>query len=104
LITNAIRYTDTGGILVGVRKTQSGISFEIWDTGIGIDAETADHIFTEFYKVSKVDDDNEGLGLGLAIVKQLTSRIAQADISVQSRVGRGSVFKFSMPISRYNLN
>lgn len=104
LITNAIRYTNTGGVLVGVRKTHAGISFEIWDTGIGIDAATVEHIFTEFYKFNEFDGDNEGLGLGLAIVKQLTSRIEQADISVQSRVGRGSVFKFSVPISRYKLN
>jgi signal transduction histidine kinase len=101
LITNAIRYTNKGGVLVGVRKTHVSISFEIWDTGIGIDTPTIEHIFTEFYKVNKVDDDNDGLGLGLAIVKQLTSRIAQADISVQSRLGRGSVFKFTVPNSRY---
>jgi signal transduction histidine kinase len=104
LITNAIRYTNTGGVLVGVRKTHAGISFEIWDTGIGIDAATVEHIFTEFYKVNEVDESNDGLGLGLAIVKQLVSRIEQADISVQSRVGRGSVFKFSVPMSRFTLN
>jgi signal transduction histidine kinase len=102
LITNAIRYTNTGGVLVGVRKTHASISFEIWDTGIGIDAATVEHIFTEFYKFNEVDGENEGLGLGLAIVKQLTSRIDQADISMQSRVGRGSVFKFSVPKSRYS--
>lgn len=104
LIANAIRYTNTGGVLVGVRKTHASISFEIWDTGIGIDAVTVEHIFTEFYKVNQVDEDCDGLGLGLSIVKQLTSRIAQADISVQSRLGRGSVFKFTVPNTRYSPN
>jgi two-component system, sensor histidine kinase len=104
LITNALRYTNTGGVLVGVRKTRTNIRFEIWDTGIGIDDSKIKQIFIEFYKINKLDINNEGLGLGLAIVKQLSSRIEQADISVQSRAGRGSVFKFSMPISRYTLN
>lgn len=106
LITNGLRYTNSGGVLVGMRKTANSIRFEIWDTGIGIDESKIQFIFTEFYKINTPNDNEQahsdkGLGLGLSIVKQLSSRIAQTEISVQSRVGRGSVFKFVMPIARY---
>lgn len=103
LITNAIRYTNAGGVLVGVRKDATHIRFEIWDTGIGISEQAIKHIFEEFYKAEKMEGSSEGLGLGLAIVTQLASRIEQAHISVQSRVGRGSVFKLSLPMARYHL-
>lgn len=102
LITNALRYTNTGGVLVGVRKTRKAIVFEIWDMGVGIDDSKIKQIFNEFYKINTLDINNEGLGLGLAIVKQLSARIYGADISVQSRLGRGSVFKFSIPKPLYH--
>ena len=89
-------------MLVGVRKTRKAIVFEIWDTGVGIDDSKIKQIFNEFYKINTLDINNEGLGLGLAIVKQLSARIYGADISVQSRLGRGSVFKFSIPKPLYH--
>jgi signal transduction histidine kinase len=98
LITNAVRYTNTGGVLVAARKTREGIRFEIWDTGIGIEETKTQQIFNEFYKINKIDVENEGLGLGLAIARQLCARVPNALITVQSRVGRGSVFKFTVPI------
>ncbi len=101
LITNAIRYTATGGVLVSVRKTKTHLRFEVWDTGIGIEHTVKDHIFTEFYKVNHSDIKNENLGLGLAIVKQLVARIEGADILVQSKLGQGSVFKLQIPIALY---
>ena len=97
LITNALRYTNTGGVLVAARKTREGIRFEIWDTGIGIEETKTQQIFNEFYKINKIDVENEGLGLGLAIARQLCARVPNALITVQSRVGRGSVFKFIVP-------
>lgn len=101
LITNALRYTSAGGVLVAVRKTATSLRFEIWDTGIGIDGTKVKHIFDEFYKVNKLDDKNDGLGLGLSIVKQLSLRVAKSDILVRSRVGRGSVFTFTVPLELY---
>lgn len=101
-ISNAIRYTSTGGVLVGVRKTKTHVSFEVWDTGIGIDHAVKDQIFIEFFKVNHSDIKNENLGLGLAIVKQLTARIEGADILVQSKLVRGSVFKLQLPIALYS--
>lgn len=101
-ITNAIRYTSTGGVLVGVRKTKTHVSFEVWDTGIGIDHAVKDRIFIEFFKVNHSDIKNENLGLGLAIVKQLTARIEGADVLVQSKLVRGSVFKLQLPIAHFS--
>lgn len=102
LLTNAIRYTTTGGVLVGVRKTKMDLRFEVWDTGIGIDHNVKDQIFTEFFKVNYSDIKNENLGLGLAIVKQLAARIDGADVLVQSTFGRGSVFKLQVPLALYS--
>jgi signal transduction histidine kinase len=101
LISNALRYTTKGGVLVVARKTNANLQFEVWDTGIGIDDSKKQHIFNEFYKVNDIEIDNEGLGLGLAIAKQLSARIPKSEISVRSRVGRGSVFTFSVPLERY---
>ena len=101
-ITNAIRYTATGGVLVGVRNTKTHVSFEVWDTGIGIDDAVKEHIFTEFFKVDHADITNENLGLGLAIVKQLAASIDGADVLFQSKLLRGSVFKLQLPIALYS--
>lgn len=101
-VTNAIRYTSTGGVLIGVRKTKMHVSFEVWDTGIGIDDAVKDQIFTEFFKVDHSDIKNENLGLGLAIVKQLAARIDGADVLFQSKLLRGSVFKLQLPIALYS--
>ena len=101
-ITNAIRYTSTGGVLIGVRKTKTHVRFEVWDTGIGIDDAVKDHIFTEFFKVNHSDIKNENLGLGLAIVKQLAASIDGADVLFQSKLLRGSVFKLQLPIALYS--
>ncbi|MEO6291844.1 MAG: HAMP domain-containing sensor histidine kinase [Burkholderiaceae bacterium] len=102
LITNAIRYTASGGVIVGVRKTKTHLRFEVWDTGIGIDHTFKDQIFTEFFKVNHSDIKNENLGLGLAIVKKLVARIEGADIVVKSTLGRGSVFRLQVPIVLYS--
>jgi signal transduction histidine kinase len=112
LIANAIRYTNKGGVLVSARKTPTSLRFEICDTGIGIDDSNMHKIFNEFYKVNTSnsmtsaglingEDRNEGLGLGLSIVKQLSARLEHTDILVKSRLGRGSVFTFTVPLDLY---
>jgi signal transduction histidine kinase len=101
LIANALRYTNTGGVLVAARKTRAGIQFEVWDTGIGIEDSKLKNIFNEFYKVNKLDIKNDGLGLGLSIVKQLSLRVENTEIEVKSRLGRGSLFRFVVPLERY---
>jgi signal transduction histidine kinase len=105
LIVNAIKYTREGGILVAVRhhKSKNKLDFEVWDTGLGITDENKLSIFNEFFKVpdQKIESD-EGFGLGLSIVRQLAQLVAGSEITVKSRLRRGSVFKFSVPDALYS--
>ena len=92
LLANAIRYTQRGGILLGLRKRDGQWRIEVWDTGFGIPQDKLDVIFDEFHQLTNPSrDPTRGLGLGLAIVRRL-SVLLQAPIEVQSRSGRGSVF------------
>ena len=67
LLSNAIRYTDRGKILLGCRRAGDKIRIEVWDTGIGIPGDKLSHIFEEYY----CDAERGGFGLGLAIVRRL---------------------------------
>ncbi len=100
-ISNAIKYTEKGGILVSVRKRKSMVVFEVWDTGIGIDAAHLEHVFEEFYKVGDFSSTDEGFGLGLCVVKSLSGYAEGSKISVNSKIGVGSVFRFALPIKIY---
>lgn len=105
LAANAIRYTNTGGVLIVARRQakQKSITFEIWDTGLGIADENKLAIFSEFFKVTdKTFDTSEGFGLGLSIVKQLSHLVQDSEIKVQSKLNKGSVFKFSVPDALYS--
>jgi signal transduction histidine kinase len=96
LISNAIRYTDQGGILVGCRRGRS-LSVQIWDTGPGIAPNEQERVFEEFYQAGNAERDrNKGLGLGLAIIKRLTV-LLDHPVELISEVGKGSVFKLSLP-------
>lgn len=97
LIANAIKYTLTGGLMLAVRKSGDGVSFEVWDTGIGIDSYHQQHIFDEFYKVGEHSSADEGFGLGLSVAKRLATHISGHSLTIQSRPGRGSVFKLRVP-------
>jgi signal transduction histidine kinase len=69
LISNAVRYTNRGGLLVGCRKRGDSLRIEVWDTGAGIPPDQHQKIFGEFYRLGEPDRDRHaGLGLGLAIV------------------------------------
>jgi len=95
LISNAIRYTDKGGILIGTRRRGSRISIEVIDTGCGIPEDQRDLIFEEFHRgaMGKNGQDGEcALGLGLAIVKRLISNLGH-DLIMSTNVGRGSCFR-----------
>lgn len=102
LVSNAIKYTNRGGVLVVMRKTAQSLSFEVWDTGIGIDPLQQAHVFNEFFKVNEQSSADEGFGLGLSVVKRLAAFVDGSSITLQSRVGRGSVFKFSVPLTGYS--
>jgi signal transduction histidine kinase/CheY-like chemotaxis protein len=99
-IGNALRYTSQGGVLVATR-TRGGAAgealIEVWDTGPGIPESDLESIFDEFVQLGNGERKREqGLGLGLAIVRRLASSQGQR-VSVQSRVGRGSVFRLHLP-------
>jgi signal transduction histidine kinase/CheY-like chemotaxis protein len=100
LITNAIRYTDKGGVLVAYRVRADQVNLEVWDTGIGIDPSQHLNIFREFLQLGNSERDHrKGLGLGLAITDGLARRLDHR-LSLQSRPGRGSVFRLALPLVR----
>jgi signal transduction histidine kinase len=92
LISNAVKYTQRGGILVASRATPQGLRIEIWDTGVGIAPVHQREIFREFYKVPTHSGTEDGFGLGLYIVARLTHILGHA-LSLASRPGRGTVFR-----------
>jgi signal transduction histidine kinase/CheY-like chemotaxis protein len=100
LIANAIRYTDSGGILVGCRPRGShNLSIEVWDTGVGIPEDKIEDMFREFQQLENPERDaQKGFGLGLAIAQGLATTL-DSKIEVQSILGRGSVFSFELPRS-----
>lgn len=92
LIWNAIKYTDTGGILIGCRNRRRKTVFEIWDTGVGIIESEQHRIFEEFHQTNNPDRDrSQGIGLGLSIV-QRTARLLNLDVGMRSNYGNGSKF------------
>jgi signal transduction histidine kinase len=97
LVANAVRYTARGGVLVACRRRQGRCELQVWDTGPGIAPEHRQAIFEEFFRIDAPGTAQEkGLGLGLAIVQRCAG-ILGYDLAVDSRVGRGSVFRLSMP-------
>ncbi|MDM0045935.1 hybrid sensor histidine kinase/response regulator [Variovorax dokdonensis] len=100
LVSNAIRYTDDGGVLVACRTRGGSVSLEVWDTGVGIEAAHHQTIFREFHQLGNVERDRrKGLGLGLAIAQGLARALGQ-ELRLSSVAGRGSVFRFRLPLAR----
>ncbi|MFD1709684.1 HAMP domain-containing histidine kinase [Ottowia sp. GY511] len=97
LISNAIRYTSHGGVLLGVRRCQGSLLFEVWDTGMGIAADQHAHIFGEFYKVPQGGTE-DGFGLGLSLVRRLAA-LMDYPITLRSRLAKGTVFRLQVPLS-----
>ncbi len=96
LVSNALKNTVTGGVLLAVRRRRNAWHVEVWDTGVGIARENQQAIFQEFYRIPQPGTD-EGFGLGLAIVSGL-SRALGHPVGMVSRVGRGSVFWVQLPV------
>lgn len=99
LVSNAIRYTEAGRILVGCRRRADTIRLLVIDTGIGIAPEHMDDIFEEFFQVSNLERDrSKGLGLGLSIVKRSADLLGHR-LLVSSIPGRGSTFGLELPLA-----
>ncbi|WP_156970579.1 ATP-binding response regulator [Andreprevotia chitinilytica] len=97
LVSNALRYTRSGGVLVNTRRRGDSIVIEVWDTGIGIPPDRLDEVFQEFVQLHNPERDrSKGLGLGLSIVRR-TAVLLGHQIEVASRPGRGSVFRLVLP-------
>jgi two-component system, sensor histidine kinase len=93
LISNAIRYTERGRVLVGCRRHGTTASIEVWDTGIGIPQDQFGEIFREFHRShKKTHRAIEGFGIGLSIVERLTALLGHR-IDVSSTPGKGTVFR-----------
>src|SRR5690554_78586 len=96
LLSNAVRYTDKGKVLMGVRRRGDCIEIQILDTGRGIPVEQQHEIFNEFHQLEH-NEQNPGLGLGLAIVERMC-RLLNVPLSLRSKVGRGTCFSVRVPL------
>ncbi|MDV7339394.1 ATP-binding protein [Terasakiella sp. A23] len=98
LLSNALRYTSSGRVLVGCRRRGSEIEFCVHDTGVGIAEEDLKRIFEEFRQVENPERDRrKGLGLGLAICDRVAT-LLNTEIEVKSQKGVGSSFCFRLPM------
>ncbi|AEV62995.1 Sensory box histidine kinase/response regulator [Pseudomonas ogarae] len=99
LLTNAIRYTPSGRLVLGCRRHRQRVSIQVWDSGIGIAENRLEEIFQEFKRgdVQRPNQDR-GLGLGLAIVEKIAGILGHR-IQVRSWPGKGSMFSIDVPLS-----
>ena len=103
LVANGIRYTNRGGVLVGVRRRGARIGIDVVDTGIGVAPAHRQRIFEEFYRVrndAPSSPARRGMGLGLAIVRRFADLLGH-EVVVDSREGRGSRFRIVVPAVRH---
>jgi signal transduction histidine kinase/CheY-like chemotaxis protein len=99
LVSNAVRYTERGGILIGCRHRNDLVRIDVCDSGIGIPEDQRRNIFGEFYQHDRNGNDRHGgLGLGLAIVERLCA-LLDHPIELASSAGRGSRFSVSVPLA-----
>jgi len=105
LLSNAIRYTGTGTVLLSCRPARGGklARIEVWDSGIGIARHLHERIFEEFFQVDNQQRNrDQGLGLGLATVEK-SCRLVQHTLSLRSDLGRGSRFTLLAPLTSLRL-
>ena len=97
LVSNALKYTDSGKVLIGCRRQADTFRFEVWDNGRGITNNALDAIFEEFTQLDNpAREKSKGLGLGLSIASQL-ARLLNHRLQVRGVPGRGSVFAVEVP-------
>jgi len=102
LLSNALRYTERGSILLGCRRAGYKVRIEVWDSGIGIAEEQIPRIFDEYYQVE--DRTHLGsFGLGLAIVQRLGNLLGHP-VDVRSRPGEGSCFSIEVPLAHESVS
>lgn len=100
LVANALRYTERGGVLVGVQRRAACWRIAVWDTGRGIPADQQARVFEDFVQLDNPQRDRaQGLGLGLAIVRRAAA-LLDTVVRLRSTSGRGSCFGFELPACR----
>jgi CheY-like chemotaxis protein len=102
LLSNAVRYTDRGRILLGCRRAGDNVRIEVWDSGVGITEAQLPHIFHEYYQGTD-SAERGGFGLGLAIVKRL-GEVLDHRVAVRSIPGKGTRFFIEVPRGRSGVN
>ncbi len=99
LLSNAIRYTGSGRVLLGCRRGPQALRIEVWDTGVGIPQDKLEDIFIEFRQLDDAPPERgKGLGLGLSIVERLAGILGHR-VTVKSTPGRGSCFAIEVPLA-----
>jgi signal transduction histidine kinase len=102
LLSNALKYTPSGGsVTVKVYKKEENVCFSVADTGVGIPEEYRSRIFDKFFRVPDTGMETQGAGLGLAIARELV-KVHGGEIWVESTVGKGSTFYFTLPTAKTN--
>ncbi|MEA1648838.1 NahK/ErcS family hybrid sensor histidine kinase/response regulator [Nitrospirillum sp. BR 11164] len=111
-LSNAVRYTQRGGVLLGCRRRGDTLRIEVWDSGPGIPADQLDEIFKEFHQLhrgpmlggpmlgageGRTRAAGRGMGLGLAIVRRV-AKVLDVTVETRSMVGRGSIFSVAVPL------
>ena len=98
LVSNALKYTEYGRVLLGCRRTRDNLRIEVWDTGIGIPDGELQAVFDEYHQLDNVARErSRGLGLGLSIVQRLGALLGHR-VCVQSKAGKGSVFTIEVAL------
>ena len=96
LVSNAIKYTRNGRVLVGVRRRGELLELQVWDTGIGIGENELNTVFREFTRLEEGAREAQGLGLGLSIVDRI-ARVLRLEIQLESNKGMGTRFSVILP-------
>ena len=98
LVSNAIKYTRKGRILVGVRRRGDHAEIQVFDTGIGIPADKLSTVFSEFTRLEEGAREAQGLGLGLSIVDRI-ARVLRLELQIDSGRGKGTRFSVILPVT-----
>jgi two-component system phosphate regulon sensor histidine kinase PhoR len=102
LLGNAIKYTKEGGsvtVSTGMDAATRKVVVRVTDTGVGIPAKDLPFVFDKFYRVEENNRIAKGTGLGLSLVKHIIETVHRGQVFVESKVGQGSTFGFSLPLS-----
>jgi CheY-like chemotaxis protein/anti-sigma regulatory factor (Ser/Thr protein kinase) len=97
LISNAIKYTPSGRVVVGGRRRGNHLALQVWDTGLGIPPSKQRIVFREFQRLDQGAKAARGLGLGLSIVERI-GRVLCHPVTLKSEAGSGSVFGVDVPV------